>query len=398
MRAMFCLCVACAFTLGAATVSAQDAQRLHRDAVVVDGHNDILSRVLKGARMDVRGNTGQSDLPRFGEGALDVQVFSVYVHPSKAGEEGWLAGLAQIDSLRALASRAPERLAIVTDGRGVDEALRRSALAAIIGLEGALLIDGRADRLRALHARGLRVFAPTWNRSSDWATSSADEAKGMAAPGLSTKGRALVRLLDTLGMLLDVSHLGTRSIEDALRETRNPVIASHSSCAALRPHHRNLSDEQLRAIAARGGVVMINFFPPYIRANVDKNTKRALARACKELDALARRFKRSDARFLAAFDAAIDRAARRGIPTLRDVADHIDHAVRVMGAAHVGLGSDFDGIDHAPLGLHDVTWLPLLTRELLRRGHDEEAIRGILGGNFLRVFGHVTAGTSSGNK
>ncbi len=388
-------CLGITAFLFVSTLRAQtaDYQRIHREATVADGHNDVLGRVLQGDRIDVRGDKGHSDLPRFREGGLDVQVFSIWVHPDKGAKDGWAYALREIDSLTTLAERNPSQIRLVVSDHGLRAAIDEGAIAGIIGLEGATCIDGRPERIRQLHARGLRVFAPTWNHSVGWASSSADEDAGRGLKGLTRHGRRLIRLLDTLGILLDVSHLGAAAMKDAMEETRLPVIASHSSCASLRTHHRNLTDDQLRTVAATGGVVMINFFPAFNRAGMT-DAKIELTRAyCRKLDALAKKHPKRDARFLSAADALLREAAKKGLPTLFDIADHIDHAVRTAGAQHVGLGSDFDGISYAPIGLHDVTWLPMLTRELLRRGHSETVVKGILGGNFLRVFSSLPAPT-----
>ncbi|MCZ7555955.1 MAG: dipeptidase [Bacteroidia bacterium] len=367
----------------------EDYVRLHREAVVVDGHNDVLGRVVSGTRVDVRGSTGHSDLPRFREGELDVQVFSIWVHPKKGVRDGWISVRAQLDSLHAIAKRHPSQLRLVRTAREFDAASAAGALAAVISIEGSSALDGKPERIRELHAKGLRVFAPTWNYSVDWASSSVDEAAGKKSIGLTHHGKRLVRLLDSLGIILDISHLGARAAADALSVTRNPVIASHSSCAALRPHHRNLTDEQLRTVAKRGGVVMINFFPPFLLSGMTSAKVAATRKLCTALDILAAKHPRRGTAFLKEYDRLLASARKSGLPTLLDVADHIDHAVRIAGAASVGLGSDFDGIPYAPAGLHDVTWLPMLTRELLRRGHSEGTVEGILGKNFLRVFRQV---------
>jgi membrane dipeptidase len=367
----------------------EDYVRIHRDALVIDGHNDVLGRVVSGDRIDVRGVSGHSDLPRFQDGGLDVQVFSIWVHPKKGVRDGWKLVHQQLDSLLAIAKRHPAQLRVVRTARELEVASAAGAISGIISIEGSSAVDGKPARIRELYAKGLRVFAPTWNYSVGWASSSVDEDAGKKPAGLTPHGKRLVRLLDTLGIILDISHLGARSSTDALAETRNPVIASHSSCAALRNHHRNLTDEQLRAVAKRGGVVMINFFPPFLLSGMTNAKVAETRKVCTALDTLAIQHARRGAAFHKEFDRMLESARRKGLPTLLDVADHIDHAVRIAGAAAVGLGSDFDGIHYAPAGLHDVTWLPMLTRELLRRGHSETTIKGILGANFLRVFRKV---------
>lgn len=372
------------------SVAAQtNLEALHRDAVVVDGHNDILGRVMSGGEMESRSTHGHSDLPRFRQGGLDVQVFSVWVPSREKGDKAWRFALAEIDTLHAIARRNAARLSVVTSAAALHDAVARGRLAGIIGLEGGRCIDGRRERILALYERGLRSFGLTWNYSSDWATCSKDESAGTVRGGLSSKGKEFVRLLDSLGVLIDVSHLGEKSFWDVLATTRNPVYASHSACSALRAHHRNLTDTQLRALAKNGGVVMINFYPGFIRSGLDRERVRRSRALLEEQAALQKVHPRRGSGYISAVDALVARAEAEGLATVRTVADHIDHAVRVAGIAHVGLGSDFDGISFTPIGLADVSDLPVLTRELRRRGYSDSDIRAILGGNFLRIFRRV---------
>jgi len=368
----------------------QEHLRIHNDAVVVDGHNDILSRVARGDRIDIRSTRGQSDLPRFREAGLNVQLFSVYVHPRHGVENGWRAALQQMDSLHAIAGRYPDRLRVVTNMDELRRSIDADALAGILALEGALILDTKHERIRELHQRGLRVLAPTWNVSTGWASSSNDESAQRGFKGLTGHGRSIIRLLDSLGILIDVSHIGERAFYDILNTTRNPIIASHSSCAALRKHHRNLTDEQLRALARNGGVAMINFYPNYLRSDFGRSNIALLRQYCARVDKLLDKHRQHSDELLQSFDAIVLEARSKRLPTLLDVADHIEHAISIAGTAHVGLGSDFDGIPYGPVGLHDVRLLPMLTRELLRRGYRPDTVKGILGGNFLRVFKATT--------
>ena len=378
--------------LSAAPLLAQsDVSALHSAAIVVDGHNDILGRVMSGGDIESWNSRGHSDLPRFRKGGLDVQVFSIWVPSRKKGDDAWRFALAEIDSLHAIAGRNPDRLAVTTTAADLRATVARGAVAGIIGLEGGRCIDGKRQRILALYRRGLRSFGLTWNYSSDWATCSKDESAGKVRGGLSSKGIGFVRLLDSLGVLIDVSHLGERSFLDVLRSTRNPVFASHSACASLRAHHRNLTDRQLRALAKNGGVVMINFYPGFIKSGLNKKRVKRSRELLAAQVALQKKHPQRGSAYLRAVDALVTTAEAEGLATVRTVADHIDHAVRVAGIDHVGLGSDFDGIGYTPVGLSDVTDLPVLTRELRRRGYSDADIRAILGENFLRIFAAVCA-------
>ncbi len=368
----------------------KDFERLHQSATVVDGHNDILYRVMHGGEMETYGTRGHSDLPRFRRGGVDVQLFSVWVASKLKGDAAWQYALDQMDSLHAIAARNNENMRIVLTQNDMDEALTSNVLASLLHLEGGRCIDGRRDRILALHARGLRSFGLTWNYSSDWASCSKDESARKVKGGLSHKGKSFVRLLDSLGILIDVSHLGERAFWDVLSTSSHPVFASHSSCAALRPHHRNLTDKQLRALAENNGIAMMNYFPGFLSSRVNDSHRKQLRDYAKRHMALKNKYPDRGEDYLKAVDNLIQKAERKKLVTLRTLADHIDHAVSIAGIDHVGIGSDFDGIGLTPVGLADVTDLPLLTRELLRRGYTEPQIKKVLGENFLRVFRQVS--------
>lgn len=368
------------------TLQGQQYMSLHQSAVVADGHNDILGRVMSGGEMETRSATGHSDLPRFREGGVDVQLFSVWVPPDKADETAWHFALDEIDSLKAIAARNPAAMLLATHAGDIDRAISQGKLAGVIALEGGRCIDGRRDRILELYNLGLRCFGLTWNYSLDWATCSKDESAGKVKGGLSEKGKSFIRLMDSLGILIDLSHLGERSFWDVAGTSTHPLFASHSSCKALRDHHRNLTDEQLRAVAKSTGVVMINYFPGFIVSNMDDKRIARMQVFEKRAAALKKKHTRRGTAYLKEYDRLVAAAKKENLCTIDDVVAHIDYAVRIAGAEHVGLGSDFDGINLTPIGLNDVTDLPMLTRALLRKGYSDVRIRGILGGNFLRVW------------
>ncbi len=367
----------------------QEAVRIHKEAIVVDGHNDLLMSVMHGENIENRRKAGHSDLVRLREGGVDVQVFSIWVPPDSKHDRGY-TGYAdeEIDSLDAILSRNRDRVEKVTNIVELQRCLKRGKLACLYGMEGGHPIGNRLENLYHFFERGVRSLGLTWNNSTSWATSARDEAAGKKG-GLSSFGRKIVRAMDSLGMLIDISHLGPSAVKDVLAETRNPVIASHSSCDLLAHHYRNLTDDQLRAIARNGGVVMVNFYPRFLDSAVTKAEMQKLKRFAREWKVVAGKYNDNPTRlrkeritFLAARYPQVH-------ATLRRVADHIDHVVLVAGIDHVGIGSDYDGISVAPLGLEDVTHLPELTAELLRRGYSEASIKKILGGNFIRVFSRV---------
>ncbi len=333
----------------AARLVAQDplwarALALHFDALVMDGHIDTPSLMLDGGyalgdRHDAA--TSHVDLPRMVEGGLDAPFFSIYV--SRAyGErrDATERALAMIDAVDEQVAALPgaEMARSADDVRRITRGGRKAIL---LGLEGGHALRGRVDILEALAARGVRYVTLTHSNTNSFADASTDSARW---GGLNETGRELVRAMNRLGVVVDLSHVSDSTFYDALGVTTAPVMLSHSSAGALFAHPRNVSDDMLRALARNGGVVMINFYATYLGA---------------------------------------------GRVTVETVLDQIEHAARVAGVDHVGLGSDFDGVDRLPEGLEDATRLPWITYGLLRRGWAEADVRKVLGLNALRVLDAV---------
>lgn len=313
---------------------------LHHEAVVVDLHSDTILDVAEGRR-DVRQRTasGHIDLPRLREGGVDVQVFALFVHPRYAGR-GWERAAELLDAFDRLAAQTPD-LVRATSVDAIEQAVAAGRIAAVLAVENGTALDGEVGHLAHLHARGVRMMSLTWNHRNELAEGAMEET----GTGLTELGRAVLARMQDLGMVVDVSHLSRRSFWDVVEATRGPLVATHSNAAGLTPHARNLSDEQLRAIAGRGGVVGVNFYPAFT-----------------------------------------------GGAALSHVLDHIDYLVGVMGPDHVALGSDFDGFTQTVEGLEDVARLPGLTAGLRARGYAPAEVRKILGENALRVFRQVWGG------
>ena len=370
-------------------VDALDARALalHRDAIVIDGHNDVALWLLHfdfdlgmdgwepadrwawfhyelpwlPRRPDAQELRTHTDLARIASGGLDAQFFSVWANPDHydvAEPAGFAFARANeiIDAYDAQLARHPDRLERALTAGDVRRIAAQGKLAFLLGVEGGHMIEDDLANLRALHARGARYMTLTWSFSLDWAGSSGDAGRDH---GLSDFGRDVVREMNALGMLIDVSHVSDPTFWDVMEATRAPVIASHSSVRALVDHPRNMSDEMLEAIAANGGVVMINFFTMFLDA-------RKVSPGALSWD------------WLSTFGGSET--------TVAHVVDHIEHVARVAGIDHVGLGSDFDGGPFMPTDLRHVGDLPNLTAELLRRGHSDAEIRKVLGENVLRVL------------
>jgi membrane dipeptidase len=359
-------------------VSAQ-ARRVHAAGLLFDGHNDLPWRLridgdVKFETLDLskRLSSGQTDIPRMREGGLKAQFWSVYIpseHPNPARTV-----TEQIDLVHRMVERYPNDLAMAYSADDVERVVKAGKIASLIGIEGGVAIEEDLAQLRAFYQLGARYMTLTHNVSLSWADAATDTPRHH---GLTPWGERVVREMNRLGMLVDISHVSPDTMRAALKASEAPLIASHSSAYAIAPHARNVPDEILKLLPKNGGVVMVNFSSGFI---VPSYAKASMA-ARREL-----RAKYPDpAEFAKAFEAwSKANPGQRG--TISNVAVHIDHIVKVAGIDHVGIGSDFDGITAWPVGLEDVSDYPRLTEELLKRGYSEGDVHKILGGNVLRAF------------
>lgn len=369
---------------------AQPERKLHDQAILVDTHNDVISSAtLRGLNIedDLTGKT-HSDLARFRRGGVDVQIFSIFCDDTYGEGSAYRRANQEIDSLYAIAKRNPDKMQIVTDPAGLIKAVRSHRLGAMMGVEGGHMIEEDPDNLDSLFNRGVRYMTLTWNNSTSWASSAKDEtshAFTVTPYGLTDKGKKIVQRMNQLGMLVDLSHVGEKTFWDAIHTTTKPVIASHSSVYALCPVFRNLKDDQIRAIGENGGVIQVNFYSGFLDSNYAKRLAGFAASHKPEIDSLSA-LKTPDYAINEFLSKTYPGEAMALRPPLSLLMDHIDYIVKLAGVDHVGLGSDFDGIESAPQELDDVTSYPLITRELLKRGYKKADIEKILGGNFIRVF------------
>jgi membrane dipeptidase len=376
--------VGCVSSKPALRVS-ERASRVHRRAFVLDTHCDTLLRIAdEGLDLGRRASDGHVDLVRLREGGVKAQVFAVFVSPRYLPGGARRRALELIDALRAELARHADRIALVGSVEEARRAAARGKIAAFIGLEGGYALQDDPAALKLFFERGVRYMTLTWRLNTNWADGGEDRAR---FGGLTPLGGRIVREMNRLGMVVDVSHASDRTFWDVLATTSRPVIASHSNTRALCDHPRNLSDAMLRALAANGGVIGITYVaafldPAFLRRY--EALKRLHAARWRQVRRVCDRWPR---RCRDRYRALMARVAPR-LPrvSLERVIDHIDHAVRVAGIDHVGLGSDFDGYSTGPEELPDAAALPLITERLLARGYSERDVAKILGGNFLRVF------------
>ena len=369
---------------------AQSYKSLHKKSIVIDTHNDFISTGIeknKSFDQDLKGIT-HSDLNRMKKGGVDVQIFSIFCDENYGMGTAFAYANREIDSLYAVVERNPKKMMIVRNPTDLELAVKSKKLGSMLGIEGGHMIEDRIDYLDSLYKRGGRYMTLTWNNSTSWASSAADERAGkdLGHPyGLNELGEKIVRHMNELGMIVDISHVGEKTFYDALRITTKPVIASHSCTYALCPVPRNMTDDQIRMIKKNNGTIQLNFYSGFVDSTFREKNNNFIAKHQQEKDSI---LKTNPSDFYAnlliheKYKDEMDNVR----PPLTLLIDHLDHIVKLIGVDHVGIGSDFDGINSSPRELNDVTDMPLITKELLKRGYSKTDIYKILGGNFIRVF------------
>lgn len=323
---------------------------LHKRATVVDAHIDTLLDIMvpparpakfpTPRKFGERSTKGHVDLPRLLEGGVDLQVFAAYIQPEYKIERALHRVIQLIDLFHQTVSMHQDKLSLFTKVTDVYEAEKRGKIAAMLSIEGGEAVEADLGILRMLHRLGVRAMTLTWNERNQIADGAAE---GRTRGGLTNFGVELVSEMNKIGMVIDVSHISDAGFFDVIETSNAPIVASHSNCRALCNHRRNMTDEMIRRLAEKDGVMGMNFAPAFVDENKEK-------------------------------------------VTLERVLDHVDHVVKMVGVDHVGLGSDFDGIESTPKGLEDATTMPYFTEGLVKRGYREDDVFKILGGNFLRVF------------
>ena len=320
------------------------AKQIHQKAIVFDGHCDTILEIISHKRtLGKRASTGHLDIPRMKEGGVDVQFFAVFIEDIYKPDRSLKRTLQLIDCFYREIENNQDDISLVTNYNQIGEANRAGKIAAILSIEGGEALEGDLGVLRVLYRLGVRLLTLTWNQRNQIADGIGESRTGS---GLTEFGLKVIDEMNRLGMLIDVSHLSETGFRDVIKRSKAPIVASHSNCYALCPHLRNLKDEQIKAIADKGGVIGVTFVPNFLTQEKRKTN-------------------------------------------VKDVVKHIDYLVEKAGIDCVGLGSDFDGTGGLPLGLEGVDKIPNITEDLLNRGYKEKDIKKILGENFLRVFKEV---------
>ncbi|MBI4166477.1 MAG: membrane dipeptidase [Acidobacteria bacterium] len=364
-------------------------ERVLARALIVDTHADTIGWLMQGrCRLDDPASSCMISIPKMRQGHLAAEFFSIWVSTTLPSREYVPGAVAEFEAVHQQVERFPNDLGVATTADEIVRLHEQGKIAILMGVEGGHTISDNLLVLGAYYRLGARYMTLTHTAHTSWADSSKGKPR---SNGLTDFGRSVVREMNRLGMMVDISHVSDKTFADALAVTRAPLIASHSSCRALAHHSRNLTDDMIRALAKNGGVIQINFYSPFI----DDTFAAALKKLKPKMDAevaLARAArKRERKQFTNEDEVMIRRRYAPQLPILpmERIADHIDHAVKVGGVDHVGLGSDFDGVDFIPRGMEDASKLPDLVRELARRGYSEEDLLKILGGNILRVLRDV---------
>src|SRR5271165_2702354 len=389
------LALVCVSTFGvigmslAADSLSEKARKLHFSSIVVDTHDDTTQRFLDG-KFDLgpRDASGSIDIPRMREGGLGAIFFSIWMPSKVTGPVAVQKALDQIDAVREQIRKHPKDLALATTVDQIRQAHKDGRIAALMGVEGGHMIASDLGVLRTYAALGVRYMTLTHSGNDEWADSSTDKP---AHNGLTDFGKDVVREMNRLGMMVDISHVSDKTFADVLEVSKAPLIASHSSCRALCDAPRNMTDDMMKALAAKGGVVQINYHVGFLSQEF-RNTEKAHPEWGKEIGSeVQKRCGDNEGCQLIVGDQITREYVMQGkLPRVdyTKIIEHIDHAVKVAGIEHVGLGSDFDGAN-MPYGMEDATKLPYITEALLQRGYSEGDVKKILGENTLRLMSDV---------
>lgn len=381
----------CFFLLTCVLSFSQSYKKVHHKAILIDTHNDVLSSaVLDGKDISHQITEGHSDLDRFQQGGVDVQFFSVFTGPDARNKQGvYKDANEEIDSLESIVLRNTDRMLLAMNYKQVKEGIRQEKLVALIGVEGGHMIEDDIQKLEALYNRGMRYMTLTWNNSTNWASSAMDETlnpEKLKHKGLTDFGKKVVKRMNELGIIVDLSHTGEQTFYDAIATTTKPVLLSHSSVWNICPVFRNVKDDQIKAMARNGGVICVNFYSGFISAAFDKRSEYLNGKGKKLIQDSLLAVTNDSTAMKTKWEEYYKEELRKVRPTITQLVDHIDYIVKLVGDDYAGIGADYDGVGSLPVGMDDVTAYPKITEEFLRRGYSKKSIKKILGGNVLRVM------------
>jgi membrane dipeptidase len=390
LLAVVCVSSVCLAALaGSADSISEKARKLHFSSIVVDTHDDTTQHFLDGKfDLGVRSDTGSIDIPRMKEGGLGAIFFSIWIPSKVTGPEAVNRAMIQIDAIREQVRHHSKDLVLATTAAEVREARKQGKIAALMGVEGGHMINSNLGVLRSYAALGVRYMTLTHSGNDEWADSSTDKA---VHNGLTDFGKDVVREMNRLGVIVDISHVSDKTFYDALEVSKAPLFASHSSCRAICDAPRNMTDQMMKDLAAKGGVVQINYHVGFLSQEF-RDAEKADPEINKAITAeVTKRCGENESCQLIEGDRITREYVEQGkLPRVEfgKIIEHIDHAVKVAGIDHVGLGSDFDGAN-MPYGMEDATKLPKITEALLQKGYSESDVKKILGENTLRVMAEV---------
>lgn len=392
----FCLSTAAfaqTMPAGADPVIWSKALKIHRKAIVIDGHNDITSPMVDEdldlatdtvGKYHKDGDPFHTDLARLKASGITGEFFSIYVSGSSLQTGGAMRrAMDLIDATYREAEKHPQTLTMCTTAAEIRRAKKAKKICALMGIEGGYVIENSLFALRNFYRLGIRYMTLTHNVSHDWAD--AHPRTQAKHDGLTDFGKEVVREMNRLGMLVDISHVSEKVMNDVLDISTAPIMASHSSARGVNDHTRNVPDAVLQRVAKNGGVMMINFYPSFLDARTNKEENERTARLKPQMDALREQYKGDREGFNAAERKLLD-ANPIYIADYKRIVDHIDHMKQVAGIDIIGIGSDYDGVPFLPAGMNGAEDLVLVTYEMLKRGYSETDVRKVLGENFLRAF------------
>ncbi|MEQ1922168.1 MAG: dipeptidase [Pyrinomonadaceae bacterium] len=370
------------------------AVKIHKKAIVIDGHNDITSPLVDEdtdlrnsttGKFHLGGDPFHTDVSRLKAGGITGEFFAIYVSGSTMKTGGAMhRAVDMIDATYREVERNPNDLVSCTTADEIRKAKKKNKICILMGIEGGYVMEDSLAALRVMYRLGVRYMTLTHNVATNWGDAHRDEKHG----GLTDFGKEVVREMNRLGMFIDISHISVKTMNDALDVSTAPVIASHSGARGVNDHTRNVPDDVLKRVAKNGGVIMVNFYPSFLDARTNKEENERSARLKPQVDALAEQYK-NDRR---AFDDAVRKLEDANpiyMPTYARIVDHIDYIKNIAGIDHVGLGSDFDGVPMLPAGMNGAEDLVLVTYEMLRRGYSETDIKKVLGENLLRAMAQM---------